>query len=131
MEEDRARWADLIATSLQMSGLSEEDLERRLGWTPGSLGPLLEGRNDLEPNQILQILAELDEDSRRVRGEETASFGRTPVVADLLGRFQRLGYEPFEMSAPKRVSSAKELERKVGAILRRAYGEPEKKASDK
>lgn len=130
MEEDRARWAELIATSLQVSGLSEEDLERRLGWSIGTLGPLLESHDDLEPTQILQILAELDEDSRRVRGEEAAGFGHTPLVADLLGRFQKLGYEPSEMAASTRSLSVKELEKKVGAILRRAYGEPSDDAED-
>ncbi len=123
MEEDRARWAELIATSLQVSGLSEEDLERRLGWPPGSLAPLLEGRNDLEPTQILQILAELDEDSRRVRGEEAADSGRTPLVADLLNRFQRLGYEPLAVAPAPRPLTLRRLEKKVEDILRRAYGE--------
>ncbi|HEX3126795.1 MAG TPA: hypothetical protein VH394_05650 [Thermoanaerobaculia bacterium] len=129
MEEDRARWAELIATSLQVSGLSEEDLEHKLGWSPGSLGRLLDGEGDLEPGQVLEILGELQEisRSRKAKGMD----GRTRVVAELLERFRLLGYEPrpampaiSAISAPAEPSSPGELEKKVEAVLRRAYGEP-------
>jgi hypothetical protein len=127
MEEDRARWSELIATSLQVSGLSEEELERKLGWSTGSLGRLLDGEGDLEPDQVLEILGELQESSRsrRSRSGEPA-YGRTRVVAELLERFRLLGYEPGQASPSPSVESAnlKELEKKVESILRRAYGEP-------
>ena len=86
MEEDRARWAELIATSLQVSGLSEEELERKLGWSPGALGRLLDGEGDLEPDQVLEILGELQEisRSRRSRSGGDPGHGRTQVVAELL-----------------------------------------------
>jgi transcriptional regulator with XRE-family HTH domain len=130
MEEDRARWAELIATSLQVSGLSEEELERKLGWSPGSLGQLLDGEGDPEPDQILEILGELNESSRRGRGEKAEPVGdfgdnRSQVVTELLDRFRLLGYEPREaVPPPAELSSLEELERKVESILRRAYGKP-------
>lgn len=125
MEEDRARWAELIATSLQVSGLSEDDLEHRLGWSPGSLGRLLEGEGDLEPDQVLEILGELNESSRSRKSREASGAGRTQVVMDLLERFRMLGYEPRQAAPPSaEPSSLTELEKKVESILRRAYGEP-------
>jgi hypothetical protein len=129
MKEDRARWTDLIATSLQVSGLSEEELERKLGWSPGSLGQLLEGEGDLEPDQVLEILGELNEGSRPKRNEAAANArGRTQMVTELLERFGLLGYEPREAApapAPSaKPSSLKELEEKVESVLRKAYGEP-------
>lgn len=134
MEEDRARWAELIATSLQVSGLSEEEVERKLGWSPGFLGQLLGGEGDLEPDQVLEILGELNESSRPRRGEAAANAanaantragGRTQMVTELLERFSLLGYEPREAAPPPaEPSSLKDLEKKVESVLRRAYGEP-------
>jgi hypothetical protein len=127
MEEDRARWAELIATSLQVSGLPEEELERRLGWSPGSLGRLLDGEGRLEPDQALEILGELNGRSRLERREDAAGCGddRSQMVTDLLDRFGRLGYEPRAAAPPPgEPSSPGELEKKVDMILRRAYGDP-------
>lgn len=123
MEEDRARWAELIATSLQVSGLTEEELERRLGWSPGALGRLLDGEGDLEPDQVLEILGELRESSRFRKSRN--GDGSTQIVAELLERFRLLGYEPRAAApAPAEPSSPKDLEKKVESVLRRAYGEP-------
>jgi hypothetical protein len=122
MEEDRSRWVELLATSLQVSGLSEEELERKLGWGPGALGRLLDGEGDLEPDQVLEILGELQESSRSKRSKGTD--GRTQVVTELLERFRLLGYEPrAALPAPAKASSLKELEKKVESVLRRAYGD--------
>jgi hypothetical protein len=125
MEEDRARWVELLATSLQVSGLSEDDLEHKLGWSPGSLGRLLEGEGDLEPDQVLEILGELNESSRFRKNREASGAGRTQVVMELLERFRMLGYEPRQaVPPPTEPVSLAELEKKVESILRRAYGEP-------
>lgn len=128
MEEDRARWAELIATSLQVSGLTEEELEQKLGWSAGALGRLLDGEGDLEPDQVLEILGELQESSRsrRSRSGGDPGQGRTRVVAELLERFRMLGYELGQAPPPPPTESAslKELEKKVESVLRRAYGEP-------
>lgn len=125
MGEDRARWAELIATSLQVSGLSEEELEHRLGWTPGALGRLLDGRHDLDPDQVLEILGELNELSRFRKSREASGAGTTQVVQELLERFRLLGYAPRQAAPPSaEPSSLDELEKKVESILRRAYGEP-------
>jgi hypothetical protein len=135
MEEDRARWAELLATSLQVSGLSETEIERKLGWSPGSLGQLLEGEGDLEPDQVLEILGELNESSlsKRRAGptDRDLGDGRTQVVSELLDRFRLLGYEQREAPPPApEASSLKELERKVESILRRAYGDPPRQEED-
>lgn len=117
--------ADLLATSIQVSGLSEEELERRLGWTSGSVAQLLDGEGDLGPEQFLRVLGELHGDTRL---EGSADFadpedGRTQVVTDLLERFQLLGYELSEVTPPAegRVDIP-ELEKRVESILRKAFG---------
>lgn len=117
--------ADLLATSIQVSGLSEEELERRLGWTSGSVARLLEGEGDLGPEQFLRVLGELHGD---VKPEGRADFAdpeddRTQVVTTLLDRFQLLGYELKEVAPPAegRVSLP-ELEKRVESILRKAFG---------
>ena len=129
MAEDRAQWmADLLATSIQVSGLSEEELELRLGWKSGSVARLLEGEGDLGPEQFLRVLGELHGDAKMQRGGAGADFAdleddRTQVVTSLLDRFQLLGYELTEVAPPDEGRmDLPELEKQVESILRKAFG---------
>jgi len=126
MAEDRARWmADLLATSIQVSGLSEEELELRLGWTSGSVARLLEGEGDLGPEQFLRVLGELHGDARTERSADLADLedDRTQVVTSLLDRFELLGYELTEVAPPAEGRmDIPELEKRVESILRKAFG---------
>ncbi|HVG07076.1 MAG TPA: hypothetical protein VNM67_05180 [Thermoanaerobaculia bacterium] len=125
MAEDRARWmADLLATSIQVSGLSEEELELRLGWTSGSVARLLEGEGDLPPEQFLRMLGELHGEGPQ-GGADLADLedDRTQVVTNLLDRFQLLGYELTEVAPPAEGNmNLPELEKRVESILRKAFG---------
>ena len=117
--------ADLLATSIQVSGLSEEELERRLGWTAGSVARLLEGEGDLGPEQFLRVLGELHGDTGPEGSADFAELedGRTQVVTDLLERFQLLGYELKEVAPPTEGRmDLPELEKRVDSILRKAFG---------
>lgn len=117
--------ADLLATSIQVSGLSEEELELRLGWTAGSVARLLEGEGDLDPEQFLRVLGELHGDTRSEGGSDFTELedGRTQVVTDLLDRFQLLGYELTEVAPPAEGRmDVQELEKRVDSILRKAFG---------
>ncbi len=128
MAEDRARWmADLLATSIQVSGLSEEDLERRLGWTAGSIGRILDGEEELDPEEAIRVLSELNGDPvPRARDSgldpDDPEDGQTQVVTSLLERFHRLGYEARAVAAPEEDVDVSKLEKKVQAILREAFG---------
>ena len=125
MAEDRVRWmADFLATSMQVSGLSEEELERRLGWTSGSIGRILEGEEDLDPDEAIRVLNELNGDPGPDAGPDLvdAEDGQTQVVTNLLERFHRLGYETREMAAPEEDLDVSKLEKKIQGILREAFG---------
>lgn len=122
MAEDRARWmADLLDTSLQVSGLSERELERRLGWSAGAVGRILEGEEELDPEEALRVLAELNEDTGL--DDDHLLDDHTQVVTHLLDRFRRLGYASAEVAAPDETVDLKELEKRVMAMLREAFGE--------
>jgi hypothetical protein len=126
MAEDRAGWtAELLATSLQVSGLSEEELERRLGWRPGAVGRILDREEDLDPEEALRVLADLDGDTILDAGAEPEEFddGQTQVVANLLERFRRLGYGTREVAPPDEELNVAKLEKKIQTILRQAFGE--------
>ena len=128
MAEDRARWmADLLDTSLQVSGLSERELERRLGWSAGAVGRILEGEEELDPEEALRVLTELNGEAGFDAGPERDALddGQTQVVTQLLERFRRLGYEPREVAPPEGELDLADLEKKVRAILREAFGEKE------
>lgn len=125
MAEDRARWmADLLATSMQVSGLSEEELEQRLGWTSGSIGRILDGEEELDPEQAIRVLSELNGDPVSDAGPDPddPEDGQTQVVTSLLERFHRLGYEARAVAAPEEDLDVSKLEKKVQAILREAFG---------
>lgn len=130
MAEDRARWmADLLDTSLQASRLSERELERRLGWSAGAVGRILEGEEDLDPEEALRVLVELNEEAGFFAGPDLEGLedGQTQVVANLLDRFRRLGYETREVAAPQGELDLANLEKRVEAVLREAFGEKEGK----
>lgn len=130
MAEDRARWmADLLDTSLQVSGLSERELERRLGWSPGAVGRILEGEEELDPEEALRVLVEMNGDAGIDAGPEPDALdgGQTQVVTDLLDRFRRLGYETRQVAAPDAELDLSDLEKRIQAILREAFGEREEK----
>jgi hypothetical protein len=126
MEEDRARWmAELLATSIQVSGLSEEELERRLGWKPGSVGRILDGESDLDPDRVMEMLRELNERIETGPALREPEDDRTQVVTDLLERFQDLGYKIQEVPPPDSGAvDLSSLEKKVESLLREAFGEP-------
>ena len=115
--------ADLLATSIQVSGLSEEELERRLGWTSGSIGRILEGEENLDPDEAIRVLNELNGEPGE--GEPDLADrddGQTQVVTSLLERFHRLGYEARELEALEEGLDVSKLEKKVQSILREAFG---------
>jgi len=125
MAEDRALWmADLLATSIQVSGLSENELERRLGWTSGSVGRILEGEEDLDPDEAIRVLSELNGDPGQDEAPDPAGTedGQTQIVTNLLERFHRLGYEAREAEALEEDLDVAKLEEKIQAILREAFG---------
>ena len=123
MAEDRGRGkADLLATSIQVSGLSEEELERRLGWSPGSVGRILEGEEDFDAEEVLKVLSELNGNPGLNRELEDPEEGQTRVVTDLLERFRGLGYEAREVTAAEEELDVSKLEKQVRAILREAFG---------
>jgi len=123
--DEQGRWlARLLETSLQGSGLSEREVEERLGWKPGELGRMLEGTTDCGPLQLLAVLAELGSEraappfpQRRERG--------TQMVEELIERFRRLGYEPAGAAPAAAVPapSADEIEKTVEDVLQRTFGD--------
>ncbi|MEA2563961.1 MAG: hypothetical protein QOH06_5465 [Acidobacteriota bacterium] len=116
--------ADLLATSIQVSGLSEEELELRLGWTSGSISRILEGEEDLDPDEAIRVLSELNGDPGLDGEPDLADRedGHTQVVTNLLERFHRLGYEARPMEALEEDLDVAKLEEKIQAILREAFG---------
>ncbi|HYG62144.1 MAG TPA: hypothetical protein VEL74_06155 [Thermoanaerobaculia bacterium] len=128
MADDEAYWAlRLLETSIQASGLSERQLEKRLGWEKGALGKVLRNGGALEHQQILDILEVLSRDGREggARGAK-GSPPAGPLVGTLLERFHRLGIPASETAfvgppSPPPLQGA-ELERRVEDLLAEAFG---------
>jgi len=120
--DEQARWlVQLLESSLQSSGLSDREIEERLGWEPGRLGRIFAGTEECGPIQLVAILAELGAGAggaphppRRERGTEMAQ--------DLIDRFRRLGYETLgaEAALPPVTD---QVEKTVEDVLRRTFGD--------
>lgn len=110
----------LLESSIQSSGLTEREIEERLGWEPGLISRMLDGSAEQGPLQLLQILAELGSErdrSRRFRGRETR------MVEELIERFRDLGYGAPGLTIPGASRLSEEiLEQTVEDVLLRAFG---------
>lgn len=110
----------LLESSIQSSGLSEQEIEERLGWEPGRIARMLDGSDEQGPLDLLQILAELGSErdrSRRMRGRETR------MVEELIGRFRDLGYGGAGAMTPGASRLSEDvLEQTVEDVLVRAFG---------
>ena len=122
MADDLAqRLAKLLETSLADSGISQRQLEERLGWSQGSVGRILKGEAECEPRLLLEILGELGEAERSRPGRAARrKTGSSSIVEDLLERSKLLGYRG-QGSPRVEVSGAAELEETVRGALRRAF----------
>lgn len=117
---ERAQWMTrLLESSIQSSGLSEREIEERLGWEPGQIARMLDGSAEQGPFELLQILAELGSErdrSRRHRRE-------TRMVEELIGRFRELGYGTAGAISPDASRLLEDvLEQTVEDALVRAFG---------
>jgi len=122
--DEHGRWtARLLEASLQSSGLSEREIEERLGWETGLLGRILDGTTECGPLQLLEILAELGAERggssvyrpRRERG--------TQMVQELLERFLDLGYGQTGAASATTVPPAPDdIEETVEKVLQQAFG---------
>jgi transcriptional regulator with XRE-family HTH domain len=122
MADDLAqRLAKLLETSLADSGISQRQLEERLGWTQGSVGRILKGESQCEPRLLLEILGELGEAERSRPGRAARRRpGSSSMVDDLLERARLLGYHR-PASPPVEGPGDAELEETVRGALRRAF----------
>lgn len=121
MDEQSRSMVRLLETSLQSSGLSEREVEERLGWEAGALGRMLDGSAECSPRQIVAILAGLGAGTpspprHQERGHQ--------MVQELIERFRGLGYGP-PGAAPIAVPSpaADEIEKTVEEVLQRTFGD--------
>jgi transcriptional regulator with XRE-family HTH domain len=89
------RVAALLRRTIAASGLSQRQLERRLGWGEGYLSQLLTGKVDLKLRHFFEIAATLDLDSGDLLAELYGfSEGSGPQVArqelrELVGEWVR------------------------------------------
>ena len=112
----------LLEASLQNSGLSEREVEERLGWEPGELGRMIDGALECKPLQFLAILAELGPERRETPRSRRKERG-TQMVQELVERYRGLGYgKPEAALAAMAAPAPAEIEKTVDEVLRRTFG---------
>lgn len=125
--DEQSWWLALLEESLQGSGLSEREVEERLGWEPGALGRMLEGGADSGPVQLLTVLSQLGSEKAGALSPPRRQERGTQMVQELIDRFLDLGYGSAG-AAPAAVTppSAGDIEKTVEDVLLRTFGEPGK-----
>ena len=115
----------MLEAAIQAFGLSEQELEGRLGWNKGVLSDVLAGRVELHSEHILAILDGLSVAPRAERaGEEALDDSGSFMVEELIGRSRRLGFDPEESQVPDYPPpQGAELERRIRTVLREAFGD--------
>lgn len=122
IDDEVRRAAKLLETLIQVTGVSPEELERRLEASPGYLGRLLSGAVELKLRHILAILRLLEIEPAlffQTLYPESGPDGGTVQLDELRQRVESLGIrEREEESAPPRPPVGMEdLERLVqGAV---------------
>ena len=121
--DEPARWMGrLLEAALQSSGLSEREIEERLGWEPGLLGRMLDGTAECGPHQLMDVLAELGAERRG--SPPHLRQGREPsaeMAQELMERFRGLAYgAPGDTPVPLPPA---DVERTVEEVLRRTFGD--------
>ena len=121
--DEQARWMTrLLEATLQNSGLSEREVEERLGWEPGELGGMLDGTVECGALQFLVILAELGPERRESPHSRRKDRG-TRMVQELIERYHGLGYgKPGAALAAAAPPPTAEVEETVDEVLRRTFG---------
>lgn len=122
--DERGRWTvRLLEGSLQSSGLSEREIEERLGWEAGLLGRILDGTAECAPLQLLAILAEIGAERRESSSRPRRLEPGTQMVQELIERFRGLGYGcPVAAAASVLPLATNEIERTVEEVLIRTFG---------
>jgi hypothetical protein len=123
--DEQVRWmARLLEASLQSSGLSEREVEERLGWEPGAFGRLLDGATEWDPHQLLALLAEIGSEGPGSYPSHSRHRERgTQMVQELIERFRKLGYgQPGVASVVPVPPATDEIERTVEDVLQRTFG---------
>lgn len=126
-QNEQTRWvARMLEAAIQAFGLSELELERRLGWNEGALSDILAGRVELHSEHVLAILDGLSVAPRAERSEEEEELDDSGsfLVEELIGRSRRLGFDPEESRVPDYPPpQGAELERRIRTVLREAFGD--------
>lgn len=121
--DDQSRWTTrLLEASLQSSGLSEREVEERLGWQAGELGRMLDGAAECGPLQLLAILGELGSERTDIPLPARRRERGTQMVQELIERFQDLGYGPPGAVIVTPPPSA-DIEKTVEEVLQRTFGD--------
>jgi len=122
--DEPARWMGrLLEAALQSSGLSEREIEERLGWEGGLLGRMLDGTAEYGPPQVMAILAELGSERRGSASQPRRREQGTEMVQELIDRFRGLDYgTPGDASVVLPPTPA-DIEKTVEEVLRRTFGD--------
>lgn len=126
IDDEVRRAAKLLDVLIQATGVSPEELERRLQASPGYLGRLLSGAVELKLRHILAILRILEIDPAlffQTLYPEASPAGGTVQLDELRTRVEALGVSGREEDSapPKPAVGMENLERLVQGAAQAAH----------
>ena len=125
IDDEVRRAAKLLDVLIQATGVSPEELERRLEASPGYLGRLLSGAVELKLRHILAILRILEIDPTlffQTLYPESGPAGGTVQLDELRVQVESLGIREREEESqpPKPAGGMEDLERLVQGVAQAA-----------
>ena len=125
IDDEVRRATTLLEALIQVAGVSQEEIDRRLEVTPGYVERLLTGRLELKLRHILALLRVLEIEPAlffQTLFPEPGPAGGTVQLDELLRRVKQLGVGSEPAPAPN--LGIEDLERLVQGAVRGALSRP-------
>jgi transcriptional regulator with XRE-family HTH domain len=125
MEQHIRRYVEALSAFIQRKGMLQVDLEKRLGWSRGTLTKVLKGRQKLTVGHVLSLVEVLDIEPlsfyTEVHGGEKSRAEPTP--AEALFRMLGSGGRPIVLS---RFLTDEDLDQRISEAVAKALSRREK-----
>jgi len=124
-DEHLGRYVQILDSLIKRERLSQNEVERRLGWSKGSLSRLLSGKRGLEIRHLLQVLEVIKVTPQEFYGLVHPPVAPASLASAVMVEIAGDGGSLPPMVLPPRLT-AEELDVRIEEALRRVFAEQAK-----
>lgn len=124
--EDLRRYGAVLEELLAVKAMSRRAVEKKLGWSQGTLTKLLQGKNELKVGSLLDILGALNvaplDFYNRVHNDSQRDSNEPPIVTRIMKSFGPSEDGQESLTLPRNLGKD-ELEALIESVVRRILSE--------